>query len=138
MAAFATEADVRLKFQLNDTTLAPSALIQASIEDAHTELLRFLDPVFLTSTPEEALVIGETLLAGAHLFRSLASKEAFDQKQVSIGSQQIDGGKRFGALMAMASLTEKNAWYVLEPYLADMPSPSPVAATDSVPVIGEE
>ena len=138
MAVFATESDVRLKFQLNDTTLVPSALVTASIEDAHAELLRFLDPAFNTASPDAALVMGETLLAGAHLFRSLASKDAFDQKAVAVGTQRIEAGQRFGALMAMASLTEQNAWYILEPYVLARPSLAPAGVTETTPVLGEE
>jgi hypothetical protein len=138
MANFATEADVRLRFQLNDTAEVSSALVNASIDDAHTELLRFLDPVFDESPPEDALVMGETLLAGAYLYRSLASRQAFDEKQVAIGGQRIEAGKRFGALMVIASLTEDMAWYVLEPYVVDRPSVSPADVTDTVAVLGEE
>jgi hypothetical protein len=138
MSSFATEADVRLKFQLNDTTLAPSALITGSIEGAHAEILRFLDPAFNVLSPETALVMGETLLAGAHLFRSLASKDAFDQKQITVGGHRIDAGKRFSALMTLASLAEQNAWYTLEPYLLERPSRAFAEATDTTAVLGEE
>ena len=138
MSSFAVEADVRLKFQLNDTTLVPSALITASIDSAHAEVLRFLDPTFNTASPAVELVHGETLLAGSYLLRSLASKDAFEQKQLAVGTQRIDAGKRFGALTAMASLAEQNAWYVLEPYLADRPSEGPAKVTDTTPVLGEE
>ena len=138
MASFATEDDVRMKFQLGDTTLVPSALVTASIDDAHAELLRALDPAHISDSPEDALVMGEVMLAGAHLLRSLASKDAFDQKQLVIGNQRIDAGKRFGALMTMASLAEQNAWYLVEVYLVDRPSQAPLSATDTVAVLGEE
>jgi len=137
MASFAAEEDVRSKFQMMDAALVPSALVLASINDAHAELLRALDPAHLSGSPDANLVMGEAMLAGAHLFRSIASKDAFEQKQVVIGSQRIDAGKRFGALMAMASLAEQNAWYLLEPSLADSPSRSPLAATDTAAVLGE-
>jgi hypothetical protein len=138
MASFATEDDVRLKFQLSDTTLVPSALVTASIDDAHAELLRVLDPAYITEPPEDALVMGEVMLAGAHLLRSLASKDAFDQRQLVIGNQRIEAGKRFSALMTMASLAEQNGWYLLEAYLVDRPSRPPLDATDTVAVLGEE
>ncbi|HIJ74646.1 MAG TPA: hypothetical protein HPP83_11150 [Candidatus Hydrogenedentes bacterium] len=138
MANFTTEAQVREKFQLNDTTLVPSSLIEAGIDDAHDELLRFLDPVFAEGTPDDALVMGETLLAGAHLFRTLASGEAFGQKHVAIGGQRVEEGARFGTLMAVATEAEKQAWYLLEPYLADRPSREVAAATDGTPILGEE
>ena len=138
MAAFATEADVRLRFQLSDTTLVPSALVTSSIADAHIEVLRLLNPAFNVSPPEGAVVLGEVLLAGAHLFRSLASKDAFDQKQMAIGNQRIDAGRRFSALTVIADLAEKEAWCVLEAYLVDRPFQAPAAATDSIPLLGEE
>jgi ribonuclease HIII len=137
MASFAAEEDVRSKFQMTDLTLAPSALILASIDDAHAELLRVLDPTRASEPPDANLVMGEVMLAGAHLFRSLASKDALGQRQVVIGSQRIDAGKRFGALMAMASLAEQNAWYLLEPYLVDRPSRAPLAPTETSAVLGE-
>ena len=65
------------------------------------------------------LVTGETLLAGAYLYRALAAKDAFQQKQMTIGGQRIEAGERFRALMAVAALTEKQAWFLLEPYLTE-------------------
>jgi len=138
MANFATEADVRLKFQLNDTTLAPPALLAGSIGDAHGELLRRLAPEFDTTPPEDAVVLGETLLAGAHVLRSLASKDAFEQKDIVVGGQRIEAGKRFSSLMTMASLATDEAWRILAPYLVDQPARPPVGVTDTVAVLGEE
>ncbi len=138
MANFTTESEVRLKFQLNDTTLVPSGLVTQSIDDAHVEVLRFLDPEYDTEEPEDALVLGETLLAGAHLFRSLASKDAFEQKRGTIGRQRVEEGKRFASLMGVASLTEDQAWYVLAPYLAAYPARAVAGVTASTVVLGEE
>ena len=138
MATFATEADVRGKFQLSDTTRVPSSLVTDSIDDAHAELLRFLDPEVDTVTPEEALVMGETLLAGAHLFRSIGAQDAFMQQQTVIGGQRIDGGARLNALMVIAALTEEKAWYILEPYVERRPAGVLAACTDTTPVLGEE
>lgn len=138
MATFAVEADVRLKFQLDDTTLVPSGLIQACLEDAHRDVLRYLEPAFNIIPPDEGLAAGEAVLAGAYLFRSLAAKDAFGQKQIVIGGQRIDAGQRFDALMTMASATEAKAWSLLDQYLSVCPSQTLAAATDSVPVLGEE
>jgi hypothetical protein len=138
MANFTTESAVRLKFQLNDTTLVPSELVEQSIADAHIEVLRHLDPVFGQEPPEDALAMGETLLAGAHVFRSLASRQASTQRRVTVGGQRIEEGERYTTLMALASFTEKQAWLILEPYLATFPSRTSGTATDSVPVLGEE
>ncbi|MBI4556566.1 MAG: hypothetical protein HY706_03200 [Candidatus Hydrogenedentes bacterium] len=135
---FTTEQNVRDKFQLNDTTLVPSVLVNASITDAHTELLRFLDPLYNADPPEDAIVVGETLLATAHLFRSIAGKDAAEQKRVSIGSQRLEEGSRFAALMSVAALVEKQAWYLLEPYLLEVPPHTIASATDSQPILGED
>ena len=56
MPVFTTETNVREKFQLADTTLVPAALVTRNIDDAHTILLRFLDPAFDVPLPEDALV----------------------------------------------------------------------------------
>ncbi|HEO70635.1 MAG TPA: hypothetical protein ENN80_05180 [Candidatus Hydrogenedentes bacterium] len=138
MATFATESDVRLKFQLNDAVLVTSDVIELSIGDAHQELLRFLDEAYAVGEPPYALVLGETLLAGTHLFRSLAAKEAFEQKHVRVGGQQLQEGARFASLNAVAALTEDEAWRVLAPYLAAFPPRSVAAVTASTPVLGTE
>lgn len=137
MAAFTNESLVREKFQLHDTALVSSALVATSIDDAHTELLRHLDPAFDTSPAEAALVAGETLLAGAHVYRSLAAKDAHDQKHVLIGGQRLEGGGRFAALIAVSQMVEKLAWYTLEPCLLELPARRLVEVTESRPVLGE-
>lgn len=138
MASFASEPDVRLRFQLSDTTLVTSDLVTGSIEDAHVEVLRFLDPVFDVSPAADGVVLGETLLAGAFLFRSLASKDAFEQKDLSLGGHRIQAGKRFGSLSAAASIAEEEAWRVLEPFLSARPPRSPLDVSDTSAVLGEE
>jgi hypothetical protein len=138
MANLATETGVRTKFQLTDTERVPTSLITASIDDAHTELLRFLDPECDLETPASALIMGETLLAGANVFRALAGRDAFDQKQAAIGGQRIDAGKRFTALNAIADFAERQAWYLLEPYVLAVPARVLAAGTDTVAVLGGE
>ena len=138
MPPFTNEAQVRLKFQLNDAVLVPSLLVEAAIDDAHGNVVRQLDTDVDTDPPEAGLISGETLLAGAYLFRSLAAHDAFSQKNVSLGGQHIQNGDRFRALTAMAALTEKQAWYLLEPYLMDAPARIPADATGSTPVLGED
>lgn len=138
MATFTTESLVREKFQWTDSNLVPSSLITASMDDAHAELLRFLDPEFDTPTPEDRLVMGETLLAGAHVLRSLASKDVFDQRRITIGGQGVEEGLRFKGLLELAATVEKQAWDLLEPYLLDEPQQDVAKTTDTVPVLGEE
>ena len=137
MANFASESDVRLRFQLNDTVLVGADLIGACMADAHAEIERFLDPEVDVDPPEQGLVTGETLLTGAYLYRALAAKDAFQQRHVSIGGQTVSEGERFRALMAVAALTEKQAWFLLEPYLTAQPVRMAIECTDSTPVIGE-
>lgn len=136
MPNLTTDTLVRAKFQLTDTTLVPSSLVQTSIDDAHTELVRFLDPVMVTTPPEDALIMGETLLAGAHLYRALAAKESFDQKHIGIGRQHLEEGKRFEALTAVADRADAMAWYLLEPYVRAKPARIAAQATDTAPVLG--
>ena len=137
MANFCSESDVRLRFQLSDTVLTPSDLLATCIDDAHTEVLRSLDAGVDVDPPDQGLVTGETLLAGAYVFRALAAKDAVQQKHVTIGGQRIEDGERFRALTAVAALTEQQAWFVLEPYVAANASRTVLETTASVPVIGE-
>lgn len=137
MAYFATEESVRNKFQLTDTTLVPSSIVVDSIDEAHAEVLRYLDPAFDVSPAAAGLALGETLLAGACLLRSIAAKEAFDQKQVRVGGQQIDEGNRFESLLALAALTEERAWRTLDPFLIGRPARIVASSADSTPVLGE-
>jgi hypothetical protein len=138
MPNFATEAGVREKFQLTDTTLIPADWVTNAIDDAHTELLLALDPVHDTGSPPDALVLGETLLAGAHLLRSIASKHAFDQKRVSVGGNRIEEGRRFDALTVMADAAESRAWDILEPYLVPRPPRAVLVPSGSTPIFGED
>ena len=137
MAVFTTETRVREKFQMADTMVVPSDLVVQSIEDAHTEILRFLDPAFGEGTPDDALVMGETLLAGAQVHRSLASKAALEQKRVTVGGQRFEATGKAEALAAIAQVVENQAWYLLEPYLAARPSRTFGETTDTTPVLGE-
>lgn len=137
MAAFITENDVREKFQLTDTTLIVSSLVARNINDAHLVVLRFLDPQFDTPTPDAALVLGETLLAGAYLLRSLASSQAFQRKKLTVGGQQLDVARRYEAMVEHADAAETQAWHVLEPFLQAKPADRVAGVTDSQPVIEE-
>lgn len=138
MANFTDESRVRLRFQLSDTTLVTTELVDRAITDAHTELLRAIDDEVDTDLPEEALVMGETLLAGAHLFRALASGEAFKPKGIALGGHRLDNSERFAALMGIADLSERQAWYILEPYVRAVPARAPLGVNDTTPVLGEE
>ncbi|MCP4640203.1 MAG: hypothetical protein GY851_07215 [bacterium] len=138
MANFTTESQVRMKLQFLDTEIVPADLVAASIDDAHTEILRHLDADVDTGLPEPGMVMGETLLAGAHVFRSLASSDAVAKRRIAIGGQQMEDGTRAETLQALAAKTEAQAWYLLEPCLAAGPPRRVCAATATVPVLGEE
>ncbi len=138
MANFTTEQAVRDAFQLTDTTLVPATLVEQSIDDAHTEILRRLDAAYDVPSPAAALVLGETLLAGARLLRSLAAKSANEMKDLSIGGKRVESGKRFEALHDAADSAEQEAWKHLEPYMLARSPRSVLIVTDSTPVLGEE
>jgi len=138
MAAFAVETDVRKRFQLEDASVVSSDLVLASIADAHTEVLARLAPTVDTETPPERLVLGEVLLAGAHVLTSMASKDAAEQKDLSLGGQRIRAGDRFASLLALASKAEARAWWTLGPYLTPPPGEMAGGATDSVAVLGTD
>ncbi len=137
MAGFTTESEVRLKFQLPDATLVPTDLVTKSIDDAHEVVLRKLHPDVDTASPDAALVTGETLMAGALLLHSLSANDAFVQKNVSVGGARIAEGGRFDALQSAAATAEEQAWYVLQPYLAEEPERLLLGATNTRPVLGE-
>ncbi len=136
MSNFTTEAKVREKFQVNDTAWSSPALVTSSIDDAHIAVLRALDPEVDTETPDDGLVLGETLLAGANLLRSLASKDAGGQAEIVVGGQRLSRRQRFASLMTLGERAEREAWEVLEPYVAGRPVVCPGVVTDSVPVLG--
>jgi hypothetical protein len=138
MANFAGESGVRAKFQLNDSTLVPSALVVSSIDDAHVEVLRLLDPIYDVGSPDDAVVLGETMLAGAHLLRSLASDEGFRQRHLQVGGQRVGGDVRLDGLLALAQGAEERAWLTLEPFTLASASREVAAAMLSTPVLGEE
>jgi hypothetical protein len=135
--AFTSETLVRERFQAHDTTAVPQSLVLAAIDDAHTELMRHLDPAHAAEPAPDALALGETLLAGAHLLHALASGDALAQRRVAIGGQRIEEGQRFAALMAAAARAERRAWEMLEPYVRAVPARRVLDATETIPVLGE-
>ncbi len=137
MANFTTEAAVRLRFHWHDATLVPAALVQSAIDDAHTELLRFLEPAYADGPADDGLEMGETILAGANVARALAALEAATQKRVTIGGQRVEESARFTSLMTLAGVAETQAWFFLEPYVRDTPARCEANTTDTLPVLGE-
>lgn len=138
MAEFATEAAVRLRFQWPEGGRVPADLVAAAIADAHDEVLRRLASWVDPEAPEDALCLGETLLAGARVLSALAAKDATDQRHVTVGGQRVEEGARFSALTAMADRAEREAWAALAPYLEAAPETWTAGATDSQAVLGGE
>lgn len=135
MPPFTTLSAVREKCQLDDAILAPDALITRSIADAHAQILPLLEPGAPVDPPADLLALGETLLAAAHLMRSLAAKDAAHQKDIAIGGQRIGPGRRFAALMQYSVESEHAAWNTLAPFLRRPPVPAPAAITDTQPIL---
>lgn len=138
MPAFTTEENVRRRLQAEDTTNILPALVAAAIDDAHAVLLRRLDPAWADAAPPAELELGECLLAGAYLLHALASRDAIEQHDFTIGGQRIMPGTRFASLTAMADLAERRAWHALEPYLAAVAQRSSLELNASAPVFGQE
>jgi hypothetical protein len=117
MANFTDETRVRLKTQLTDTAKVPQGLVTRSIDDAHAEILKLFDPVYDLEPPDENVVRGETLLAGAYLLRSLSSGAAFDIKELRILDETVGETGKYKALMGLAEELERDAWEVLSDFL---------------------
>lgn len=115
MAAFTTEEAVRLKFRLEESDGATDALVAAGIAHAHHDVLTRIRPEF-AETPPDAVVIAETLLAGAATLRSLGARLALDRRETRLSGHQIETGRRFPALIETAAAAEAEAARLLAPY----------------------
>ncbi len=136
MASVATEEGVRARFQWSEEDV-PESLITLAIEDAHNRLVRALTAESWGETPASGVVLGETLLAGAQVYRLLAAREAFDRRDVRVGGQESVGIGRFEALSRTATALEDEAWAVLEAFTRMHEGRAPMSASDTVPVLGE-
>lgn len=117
MANFTTEADVREKLQLGSADEVAAALINRSIDDVHVLILRRLDPSKANDPSDPELVLGETLLAGAQVLRSIAAADARQRRRVTVGGNRIEPADRDSRLYQLADAIESQAWDVLEPFL---------------------
>ncbi len=139
MANFTDEGRVRLKMQLTDSAKVPQELVTRSIDDAHAEILKRLDPAYDVTPPDENLVRGETLVAGAYLLRSLASGAAFDIRGLRILNETVSATDKHKALATLADRFEREAWEILADFLlaqegrADFQS----GVTESEDILGE-
>lgn len=137
MAAYTDAAQVRLRFLMTDEVAVPGELIAARIDDAHAVVLAEIDPAFAAmDPPPEALMVGETLLAGARVLRSLAMRAAQRQGTQRLGTQTDDTRTRMQALFDAARLAEKEGWLVLAPYLVPRGRVRPLRAAATTPVLG--
>ena len=139
MANFTDETRVRLKTQLTDTAKVSSALVTRSIDDAHAEILKRLDPAYDVTPPDENLVRGETLLAGTYLLRSLASGAAFDIKGLRILDETVSETGKHKALTTLGDRLEKEAWEILGPFLVPQEGGAyfQSGVTESEEILGE-
>jgi hypothetical protein len=137
MPTFATEDDVRLKFQLSESA-ASSELIADCLLQANLCVLMRLDPGASTELEAGRLRDGEALLAGALVLRALAAGQAADRRSVSLAGQRLDTGARGTALCEAASSAERRGWERLAPVLTTPPAPLPALATDPMPVAGDD
>lgn len=137
MANFTSETLVRDTFQFANVTAVPVALVTQSMDDAHVEILRVLDASVDTGNPDAGLITGETILAGARVLRSLSWGHAADQKHLALGGSRIEEGNRYRELQQAASVAESQAWYMLEPYVREVPSGQQMDTTASVPILEE-
>ena len=99
---FTTDSAVRARFQMDDTELVPPAMVAAAIDTAHLEITRHLVPGVETDPPEEGLVLGETVLAGARVYELLAGADAVAARRLRLGSVTAHEGERRLALLAVA------------------------------------
>ena len=76
---------------MTDVDKVASSLVTEAMEDAHLEVLRHLEAAYNVEPAADAVVLGETLLSGAHLFRSLVAGEAFQQRDVAWAVGGIPG-----------------------------------------------
>jgi hypothetical protein len=136
--AFTTEEHVRERFLPEGDAQATTNQIACAIDAAHLQIAPALRPDAPLDPPSEAIVLGETLLAGARLFEALAAHDAYDQRRLKVGHAEVREGERFRSLMAAAADAESRAWEVLAPFMAAKEQRVPAAATDSQPVLGEE
>lgn len=136
MPPFTTESAVRLAAQVEDTSLAATALIEASVAEAHEVTLAAIDPAVDHESPPTAVVQGETALAAAILFRALAARDAVEQVPIQIGGQRIEAGQRFASLMSVARRFEKEGDRLLAPYSLRPAALPPGDVTETRPVIG--
>ncbi len=138
MTPFTTVEQVRGKFDLPGEDDLPDAPIEQSIADAHRDVMALIAGAHASPPVDEAIILAETYLAGAHLFRTLAAREAFDQQRVAIGRQRVEEGARFRSLLAIAAAAEAEGWRWLAPFAEAWSSRKLARPTDSKPVLGEK
>jgi hypothetical protein len=116
MAPFIDLDSVRVKFHLTEAADIDDALLNASIADAHADVLDRIRGEY-EDDPPEPVVTAETLLAGAALLRSLAARMALDRRELRLAGQQMDTGKRLPLLLEVAEAARQEADRLLRPYL---------------------
>jgi hypothetical protein len=136
MATVASESDVRARAQAEDTAAVSTTLVETCMEDAHTLLLAQLRADAFDAPVEDAVVLGESLLACSLLLRSLASRAALERRSVKVGGQSLERGRAFDELLRSAADFEARAWEALAPYVSAEPQQDAAQPTPTVPVLG--
>ncbi len=126
MANFTSEEAVRLKFRVEESDGATTALIEANIAHAHQGIVSRIRPEYIEAPPD-AVIIAETLLAGAATLRSLSARLALDRRETRLAGHQIETGRRFPALMETAAAAEAEAARLLAPYGRHAAESGPIA-----------
>ncbi len=134
--AFTNESTVRAHTQLLDDEKFPKELIVGRINDAHSIILRDLNPIYANSN-DQLLILAETELTAAFILRSLAAKSAVDTRQVRLPDVYYrESGKTINLIEA-SDKEEQSAWAHLAPFLKEpnqkffFDSVDPVEPSDS-------
>ena len=98
---------------------------------------RRLDVTKVGSPVDPELVLGETVLAGAHALRSIAVGAARTRKKVTIGGNRVEPSDRDRRLFRLADAIESQAWDVLTPFLLWRARRRILLLTESQLVFGE-
>ncbi len=119
---FANESDVRTIAFLDDFNTVPSQQILASLQCAHSEILRDT-----TLTEESEITAGilraEALLALSYLLHAWSLSSAMQNENIHFSNIKIDTHSRSEQLWNMSSLLREEAWGLLRDYEASPPPP---------------
>ena len=120
--AFTDIETVRAHAGSPDPERVPDSLLDHAISEAHTVLLRDLLSQYLDSE-DETLKLGETELATAYLFRSLARNRAATGREVATLHLRLNETKGVPGILRQAAEEERRAFGRLAPFLRKRATP---------------